>query len=75
MCVLIMNENQIKRVTIDLSTTLKSYPFTIIFAILSVPAMLFVLVMLVFHSFLIIKNLTTKEYFDGKWDTVSGNLF
>lgn len=75
MCVLIMNNNQIKKVTIDLPTTLRTYPFTIILAILSVPAMVFVLIMLLFHSYLIIKNLTTKEYFDGKWETLSGNLF
>lgn len=75
MCILMMNNNQINHVTIDLATTLKTYPFTIILAIICVPAFIFVTVMLVFHTFLIIKNLTTKEYFDDKWDTVSGNLY
>lgn len=64
---MIMNNNQIKNVNIDLGTTLKTYPFSIILAILCVPAWIFVAIMLVFHSYLIIKNLTTKEYFDEKW--------
>jgi hypothetical protein len=72
---MIMSNNQINHVSIDLGATLKSYPFSIILAILSVPALIFVAIMLVFHSYLIMKNLTTKEYFDGKWETVSGNLF
>lgn len=75
MCVMIMNNSQIKKVNIDLATTLKSYPFSIVLAILSVPAFLFVAIMFCFHTYLILKNLTTKEYFDGKWETVSGNLF
>jgi hypothetical protein len=62
-----MNNNQVNHVSIDLGTTLKIYPFSIILAILSVPAFIFVGIMLVFHSYLIMKNLTTKEYFDGKW--------
>lgn len=75
MCIMIMNGNQIKRVSIDLGTTLKEYPFTIILSILVVPFLIFVAAMLVFHSYLIMKNLTTKEYFGEKWDTVSGNLY
>lgn len=75
MCVMIMNGSQVSKVNIDLATTLKSYPFSIVLAILSVPAFLFVAIMFCFHTYLILKNLTTKEYFDGKWETVSGNLF
>jgi len=51
----------------DLGATLAKYPFTIVLAILCVPAFLFVGIMLCFHSYLILKDLTTKEFFDGKW--------
>ena len=74
---MIMNNNgsQINKVSLDLANTLKSYPFSIVLAILSVPAFVFVAIMFCFHTYLILKNMTTKEYFDGKWETVSGNLF
>jgi len=62
MCVMIMNNNNG-----DLGATLAKYPFTIVLAILCVPAFIFVGIMLCFHSYLILKNLTTKEFFDGKW--------
>jgi hypothetical protein len=51
----------------DLGSTLGRYPFSIVLVILCVPAFLFVGIMLCFHSYLIFKNLTTKEFFDGKW--------
>jgi hypothetical protein len=51
----------------DLGGTIGKYPFSIVLSILCVPAFLFVAIMLVFHSYLIMKNLTTKEFFDGKW--------
>lgn len=75
MCVMILNNNQIKKVSVNIGSTLATYPFSIIFAIISVPAFLFVGAMLAFHSYLIFKNLTTKEFFDGKWETTSGNLY
>jgi hypothetical protein len=31
--------------------------------------------MLGFHSYLILKNLTTKEFFDDKWQIIPGNLY
>lgn len=62
MCVMIMNNNNG-----DLGATLAKYPFTIVLAILCAPAFLFVGIMLCFHSYLILKDLTTKEFFDGKW--------
>jgi len=46
-----------------------------VFAILSVPALIFVLAMLVFHTHLIFRNLTTKEYLDEKYETLSGNPY
>lgn len=70
-----MSNNQIKNMQIDLGTTLKTYPFTIILAILCVPAFLFVAAMLFFHTYLIMKNLTTKEYIGEKWNTLSGNPY
>jgi hypothetical protein len=75
MCIMIMNNNQIKEIKIDLATTLKNYPFSIILAILCVPAFLFVATMLFFHTYLIMKNLTTKEYIGEKWNTLSGNPY
>jgi len=66
MCVIIMNDNLVNGQK-DLGLTLKQYPFTIVLAILSVPAFLFVGIMVFFHTFLIFSNLTTKEFFDGKW--------
>jgi palmitoyltransferase ZDHHC9/14/18 len=74
MCVIIMNDNRVNGQK-DLGLTLKQYPFSIVLAILSVPAFLFVGIMLVFHSYLIFCNLTTKEFFDGKWETLSGNPY
>ena len=62
MCVMIMSNNNG-----DLGGVLGRYPFSIVLSILCVPAFLFVAIMLVFHSYLIMKNLTTKEFFDGKW--------
>jgi len=62
MCVMIMSNNNG-----GLGATLGHYPFSIVLALLCVPAFLFVLIMLAFHSYLIFKNLTTKEFFDGKW--------
>lgn len=75
MCIMIMKIDQIDNIPVDLGQTLRVYPFAIILAILCVPAFLFVAIMLAFHSYLIMKNITTKEYFDGKWETVSGNLY
>lgn len=74
MCVTIMGENQVDGQK-NMGLTLKQYPFTIILAILGVPAFLFVGVMLGFHTHLIFRNMTTKEFFDGKWETHSGNLY
>lgn len=70
-----MKIDKIDNLPVNLGQTLRAYPFAIILAIVSVPAFLFVGVMLTFHSYLIMKNITTKEYFDGKWETVSGNLY
>lgn len=75
MCILIMNNNQINRVNIDLGTTLRAYPFTIILAILIVPFLIFVAAMLGLHTYLIMKNLTTKEFMNDKWETISGNPY
>ena len=62
MCVIIMSANDV-----SLGDTLAQYPFSIVIAVLCGPAFLFVGIMLTFHSYLIVKNLTTKEFFDGKW--------
>lgn len=59
MCVIILNDNRVNGQK-DLGATLKQYPFSIILAILSVPAIIFVLIMLIFHTHLIVRNLTTK---------------
>ncbi|EFX61308.1 hypothetical protein DAPPUDRAFT_18257, partial [Daphnia pulex] len=67
MCIMIMNNNQIKRVSIDIGTTLRTYPFSIILAILVVPFMIFAAAMLGLHSYLVMKNLTTREYLGDKW--------
>jgi palmitoyltransferase ZDHHC9/14/18 len=70
MCVFMMNSNNM-----DLASTLRSYPFAMILAILCAPAFLFVGVMVSFHSYLIVKNMTTKEFFDDKWEYGPGNLY
>ena len=75
MCILIMNNNSLNDNKLDLKETLKSYPFTIVFATLAVPALIFVGVMLAFHTYLIAKNMTTKELMTGKWKTTSGNPY
>ena len=69
-----MNDNLVNGQK-DLGATLKQYPFTIIFAILSPPAIIFVAVMLIFHTHLLFRNLTTKEFLDEKYETVSGNPY
>ena len=66
MCVIIMDTNIIDG-EVNLGATLARYPLTIVLAILCVPAFIFVAIMLVFHTHLILKNLTTKEFFDKKW--------
>lgn len=75
MCILIMSNNTLKHQKIDLKETLKSYPFSIVFSIISVPVFIFVGIMLAFHTYLIIKNMTTKEFMTDKWKTNSGNLY
>lgn len=74
MCINIMNSNLING-SYDLNGTLRMYPLTIILTILAVPALLFVSIMLVFHTYLLFTNLTTKEFFDKKWQIISGNLY
>lgn len=59
----------------NIGNTLAEYPFSIILAIICVPAFIFVGIMLLFHSFLILKNITTREYFTDKWDTITGNPY
>ena len=66
MCVIIMNDNLVNGQR-DLGATLKRYPFSMILAILSVPAFIFVFAMLLFHTQLNLRNLTTKEYLDEKY--------
>lgn len=51
MCVMIMSGNNA-----DLGSALRRYPFSIVLAILCVPAFVFVAIMLLFHSYLILKN-------------------
>lgn len=74
MCIMLMGNNIVNGMS-NLGSTLGQYPFSIILAILCVPAFLFVGVMLGFHSYLIFKNMTTREFFDKRWDIVSGNLY
>lgn len=57
---MIMSNNQINHISIDLATTLRSYPISMALAIIIVPFFIFVTLMLIFHTFLIMKNLTTK---------------
>jgi ABC-type phosphate transport system permease subunit len=71
---MIMSNNTVNG-QMNLGSTLGMYPFSIVLAIICVPAFLFVGVMLAFHSYLIFRNMTTKEFFDGKWETVSGNPY
>ena len=59
MCVYIMNNNMVNG-SLNLGNTLKLYPFAMILAILCGPAFIFVAIMVGFHSYLIVKNLTTK---------------
>lgn len=55
-----MTNNTFNNITANFGETLKNYPFSIVFAILAVPTLIFVGAMLVFHTYLIIKNMTTK---------------
>lgn len=59
MVVMIMSSNKPQGIT-NLGETLKIYPFTIVLSILAVPAFIFVSAMLGLHTYLILKNLTTK---------------
>lgn len=59
MCVTIMNSDRVDGEK-DLGGTLGRYPFTIVLAILCVPPFIFVGIMLVFHTYLILKNVTTR---------------
>jgi len=70
-----MSNNSLNNIKLNPAETLKSYPISIIFAILAVPALLFVGAMLFFHTYLIVKNMTTKEFINDKWKTSSGNLY
>lgn len=57
MCITIMTQLS---PTVPLSTTLQQYPLTIVFTILGLVSAIFVSIMLLFHSYLIVNNLTTK---------------
>ena len=74
MCVTIMNNNLVNG-QYNLGATLSRFPFSMILAILCVPAFLFVGIMVGFHTYIILKNMTTKQFFDGKWETISGNPY
>ena len=70
MCILIMvREPQ------DFGGTLRSYPMTIVFSILALPALMFVTIMFLVHSYLIANDITTKEFLNDKWESSSGNPF
>lgn len=55
MCIVIMVRNNS-----DFGLTLKSFPFTIIFSILTLPAIVFVGAMLGVHTYLLLTDITTK---------------
>jgi hypothetical protein len=59
MCVTIIDQNRVDGQK-DLGLTLAEYPISIVLAILTVIPLVFVGIMLVFHTFLIFKNITTK---------------
>lgn len=59
MNVIIMDQNLVDGEK-HLGKTLKKYPLSIVLAILAVPSFIFVGIMLIFHSYLILNNLTTK---------------
>ena len=70
MCIVIMaNEPQY------FGATLATYPMTIVFSILAVPALIFVAVMWGVHTYLLFNDLTTKEFLTDKWVTISGNPY
>lgn len=70
MCIVIMvNEPQ------DFGGTLRTYPMTIVFCILALPALVFVGVMFAVHTYLIFNDITTKEFLTDKWVTNSGNPY
>ena len=48
---------------------------TIIFSILALPALIFVLIMFIVHTFLLMNDMTTKEYLHEKWESNSGNPY
>lgn len=70
MCVTIMSNR-----SNSFGDTLKQYPFSIVLAILAVPGFVLVGIMLGFHTHLIVRNMTTKEFIDEKWQIISGNLY
>lgn len=74
MAVMIMSINKLNGIS-DLGSTLSRYPLTIVLSILAVPAFIFILAMLCLHTYLIFKNITTKEFMDHKWQIISGNLY